>query len=67
MNKFAEARKIMSEQFKKDKTLYWVYESGIEKIFVDEEKGKVLHFVNPRIRQQTAEKILNLIFDIKEV
>jgi len=56
----------MSEQLKKDKALCKAYEANIEGVLLDEQRGKVLDFVNPKIRQQTAEKILNLIFDIKE-
>jgi len=66
MSEFAKARRIMSEQLKKDKALYKAYEANIEGILLDEQRNKVLDFVNPKIRQQTAEKILNLIFDIKE-
>ena len=55
--KFAEARKTMSDTFKKDPDFRHTYEANVAMLLYD--RG----YVTKKIRNKIADEILTLIFD----
>ena len=64
LNKFAEARKLMSETLFKDEGLYIGYQSNIAMLLYDEQgrNGKPIDYKDHNNRNEIAKKIINLIF-----